>query len=226
MKMILTSSDITGVPNGIETVEKLVGKNRQDINIAIINEASAVDFGGHRWAIAEMEHLARDFGGEIEIVHLLAISKEQAKERIEIADVVLVLGGNSDYLKTVFDKTGFSEYLPDILEKKLYIGSSAGSMILGHRPTTKIWTDVYQETEYADKFFDFVELEFLPHFHSPYFERKGRVGSRMIDYAVKESKISNCPIYAVSDKAAVVIDGDNILVIGDDYLIIENGEVI
>ncbi|MCL2338352.1 MAG: peptidase E, partial [Proteobacteria bacterium] len=143
MKAILCSSDITNVRGGVELAERMIGKPRDKINIAVINEASAVEFGNHRWAIDAMRHMADHFGGSIEIVHLLALTPEKILERINAAAMVFVLGGNTEYLKSVFDKTGFSKMFPEILKDKLYVGNSAGSMILGHQPSYRIQMQMY-----------------------------------------------------------------------------------
>ncbi|MDR2933751.1 MAG: peptidase E, partial [Rickettsiales bacterium] len=115
MKAILTSTNITECKGGINLVEHMIGKHRKDINIAVINEASAMELGDHRWVIRTLQNLYDNFGGNIEIVHLLALPLEKIRERISESDMLFVLGGNTEWLKVVFDKTGFSKILPEIL---------------------------------------------------------------------------------------------------------------
>jgi len=205
---------------GVELAEKMTGKSRKDINIAVINEASAVEFGDHRWAIDTLKNLADNFGGSIEIVHLMAISKDQIRERINANDMVFVLGGNTEWLKIVFEKTGFLEILPGILKNKLYVGSSAGSMILGHRPSYKIQDQMYGAAEYfgVESYLDILDLSVLPHFESA-------KDNRNKEWATDESKSADYPVYAISDSAAIVVDGYKISVIGNDYLKLVKGEI-
>jgi len=220
MKAILASSDITKIAGGAALVEKMTGKPRAQINIAIINEASAVEFAHHRWAIDTMTSLAANFGGDIEIVHLLAIPLDKAIERIAVADMLAVLGGNVDWLKVVFDRTGFSKVLPEILKDKLYHGSSAGAMILGHRPSVQVQTALYgeEQTFGVTNYLDLVNLSILPHFNST---DMPDINARLVRL---ESKSVDYPIYALSDNAAVVVDGKNISVIGSDYIKLIGGK--
>jgi len=222
MKAILASHDITMVKGGIETVEKMTSKSRKDINVAIINEAAAVEFGDQRWAVNLLTNIATNFGGNIEFVHLLAIPLEKIRERIAAADMVLVVGGSADWQKVVFEKSGFATIVPEVLKEKLYIGSSAGSMILGHRPSDKIYGQLYGRIVPdlgVKNFLDIFDFSILPHLY------EDEVGVRE-EWAIEESKAVTYPVYALSDKAAIVVDGDEISVIGEDYMKLFNGENI
>ncbi|MCL1902463.1 MAG: Type 1 glutamine amidotransferase-like domain-containing protein [Alphaproteobacteria bacterium] len=214
MKAILASQNITNIPGGVELVERMVGKPRDIINIAVINEASAIEFGNHRWAIDTLSNLAATFGGSIEFVHLLAITPEQIFDRVMAADMVFVLGGSADWQKVVFDKSGFSKIVPEILRDKLYVGSSAGSMILGRRPSNETLEKLYRRpipnlgvTSYLDIF----DFSILPHLDDD------ELGAER-NQAIAESRMVDYPVYALSDHAAIVVDNDNISVIGDGYI--------
>jgi len=221
MKALLASTIFTKIPGGIELAEKMIGKPRAQINVAIINEAAAVEFGDHRWAVDTMKNLADAFGGIIEIVHLMAVSKEQIRERLNAADMIFVLGGNTDWLKIVFAQTGVSEFLPEILQNKLYAGSSAGSMILGHQPSYKRQEKIYGA--YDDfgvkSYLDLLDFSILPHCFDVKHPNRN-------DLAMAESKAVEYPVYALSDNAAVVVDGDKISIIGDDYLKLVHGKAV
>jgi len=222
MKAILTSTDLIEVKGGVELAEKMIGKNRKDINIAVINEASAMEFGDHRFVIDTLKDLAANFGGKIEIVHLLALTKERVLERINAADMLFVLGGNTEWLMRVFEKTSFTEILLEVLKTKLYVGSSAGSMILGHLPSYKNQDSGYGKADHFDvtKYLDLLDFSILPHFHAEYMNNRGD------DWAIAESKAVDYPVYALSDHAAIMIDGDKVEIIGKDYMKLVNGEQI
>ena len=221
MKAILTSTNITEIAGGVELAERMLGKPRGEISMAVINEASAMEFGDHRWAITALSDLAATFGGSIEIVHLLALQPEKIRERVAAADMLFVLGGNTEWLKTVFDKSGFTKILPEILHDKLYVGSSAGSMILGHRPSYKNQVKAYGESECfgVERYLDLVDFSILPHFHAEYLDNRGD------EWAIEESKSVGYPVYAISDKAAVVVDGGRVSLLGFDHMKLVNGEV-
>ena len=220
MKAILTSSDLTQIDGGIELAERMIGKPRSEINIAVINEASAVEFGDHRWAIDALRNLADNFGGNVEIIHLLAIPLERAVERVMAADMLFVLGGNTEWLKSVFDKTGFSGALPGILGEKLYVGSSAGSMVLGHQPSYENQAKVFgpYDTFGVENYLDLLDLSIMPHFRTTHW------GDRKEEWVIRESASVPYPVYAIEDNAAVVVDGDEIRIIGDGFKLV-GGEV-
>jgi dipeptidase E len=220
MKAILTSTNLVEVDGGVELAEKMTGKPRDEINIAVINEASAMEFGDHRFVIDTLKDLAAVFGGNIEIVHLLALPPEQIQNRMNAADMIFVLGGNTEWLARVFDKTGFGAMLPQLLRNKLYVGSSAGSMILGHLPSYKNQDEGYGQADHfgVEKYLDLLDFSILPHFHAPYMNNQGD------DWVIAESRAVSYPIYAISDQAAVVVNGDGISVIGGDYTRLLRGE--
>ena len=71
----------------------------------------------------------------------LGISKEniveykigKSEEDIDDFDIIYMMGGNTFYLLDVIRKTGFGEKIRGFLSKgKIYIGSSAGSIIMGN----------------------------------------------------------------------------------------------
>lgn len=219
MKLILASSGLNA-PESVAKCLELVGKPAKDINFAVINEAMAVEYGNHDWFLNDMDGIRNNFGGNIEFVNLLANDIKKVEERLNAADVVWVEGGNTDYLATVLVKTGFDELLPKILKTKVYVGSSAGSQVLGHRPSYKVNEENYNETAYTDKYMDLVDFTILPHLNSMHFN------TRVEAWVLEDSKTQNSLVYAVSDDAAVIVDGDKTYVIGKDYLIAKNGQVI
>lgn len=221
MKMILLSTDFR-VNGSVEEVEKLVGKNRKDINFAVINEAYAVENGDHKWIIESMNTIMNNFGGNIEFVNLLALDIKLVEKRIMLADVIFVLGGNTEYLKNLFEETGFSKLLPELLKAKVYIGSSAGSMIVGHLPSYKTQDKYYGQLEHYNvkNYFELLDLSILPHFRAPY------LSDRDDKWAIEESKNVSYPVYALSDDSVLIINGNERYVIGENYLILKNGEKI
>jgi len=223
-KMILASWGFHA-PETIEKCVEFVGKPKSEINFAVINEAYAVERGGHRWVIDGLNSVANNFGGVIDIIDLLSLSLDEVVERVNAADVIFVLGGNTDYLMKIFQETGFDKVLPKLLETKVYVGSSAGSMVVGQRPGNS--ASLYRETEYVNELLGICDFSILPHLHSPFFDKKDLPGSSdRDDWVIEESREVDYPVYAVSDKAAVVVGGGEVYMIGSDYLVAKNGEII
>ena len=213
MKALLTSAglrtpELTGLLSG------LVGKSLDKISIAVVNEASAVEPGDKRWSFDEMYSLSRVVGGEIDVINLLALDLKTIKQRMDFADVIYVVGGLSDYLMTVFERTGFSELLRDrLLNEKVYVGASAGSMVLGRRITTEGYRQVYRKGEQdfgVNEYLALVDFSIFPHLDSPEFIRN-RI--EIIDNATIDF---DYPVYAIQDTQAVVVNGDEVSFIGGD----------
>jgi len=99
MKLILASSSFES-KEAVEKCIEFVGKPAKEINFAIINEAYAVEHGDHHWIIDDIDSIRKNFGGNIEFVNLLALSIDKIEERINVSDVIFVVGGNTEYLKT------------------------------------------------------------------------------------------------------------------------------
>lgn len=219
MKLLLCSSDFTDLEIKAK-LEKLIGKSLKETNVAVINEASAVEVGDKRWIIDGLK-LLDETCADIDFVNLLALSLEEVTERLNTADIIFCFGGNTRYLKTVFDKTGFSKILPKILDKKVWVVSSAGSCVLGNKISSKSFNQIYpNEPSFGvNEYLGLVNLSIVPHLHS-------FVPSNTIDILIEESKTQNYPVYAISDNCAILINEDNIELIGSDGFKLVNGEIV
>ena len=217
MKLLLASSGFTNEAI-IEACERLVGKPRSDINFIVINEAIKGETGDMRWFAETLFEIVNNFGGKMEFIDLQAHSLEHVQERIAANDVIFCFGGNADYLSEVFRKTGFDQILPSILEDKVWVGSSAGSCVLGYKESKAISEKVFQEVQCTDHYLEIVPLVFLPHLHGWF-----QFGEKEV---LQESEVVNVPVYALSDQAALVIIDDKMpQIVGEDYIIAENGNI-
>jgi len=220
MKFVLCSEGFH-TPNTVEACVQLVGKPQDQISVGIINEAYAVEEGDKRWVLDNLNAVANNFSGEIDIINLLALSLKDVEKRLVDVDVIFVVGGDTDYLMSVYQKTGFDILLPKLLETKVYVGSSAGSMVVGKRISAATYKLMYGEDSKWDisQYLGIVDFSVIPHLNSPHFPNRkesllGAVGNF-------EGKV-----YGLRDDSAVVVDGDNIYTIGSDPVVIENGKLV
>jgi len=217
MKLILASSGLAN-EEIITTLEEMVGKPRKNINVAIINEAIKAESGDMRWFAEELERLASIIGGNLEFVDLQAHDLAYTKSRITLADMIFCFGGNTDYLATIFEKTGFADALPEILAEKVWVGSSAGSCVLCHKESEEIQSAIYKEKREADHFMGIVPIIFLPHLHGFFKFDQPEV--------IRASELTDLPVYALSDNCALkIIDNNAPVILGTDYLIAEHGKI-
>lgn len=215
MKLILASAGFS-TQEIIAKCEELVGKPRQNINIAVINESYAVEHENNlRWVLDDLNAIKDNFGGNLELVNLLALDIKTIKERIELNDVIFVVGGNTDYLMNVFNKTEFSRILPELLKTKVYVGSSAGGMVLGKRVSPQAYKKIYgEEDEFGvPEFMGLVNIAIMPHLDSPHFPARK-------ESLLEAAKDHNGIIYGLRDDSAIVVEGDKISTIGSEPLIL------
>jgi dipeptidase E len=215
MKLILASSGFE-TEEIVAKCEELVGKPRKSINVAVINEAYAVEHENNlRWVLNDLNAVRDNFGGNLELINLLALDIETIKERIEKNDVIFVVGGNTDYLMSVFNKTGFAKLLPELFKTKVYVGSSAGSMVLGKRLSADAYLKIYGEkSEYdINQYLELVDFTLMPHLDSPHFKNRRE---NLLEAAKNHPGI----IYGLRDDSAVVVDNGKISTIGSEPLVL------
>jgi dipeptidase E len=144
MRLLLTSAGFTSMAI-VDSLVGLVGKPREQISFAIINEGYIVEEGDSRWTLEEINTVSTTFGGQLMLINLQALDIADIERRLMLCDAIYVVGGHTDYLNSVFDSCGLSDILPKILESKVYVGSSAGSMIIGKRVSTGSYLKIYGE---------------------------------------------------------------------------------
>lgn len=215
MKAMLSSAGIT-TPELAQTLSRLVGKPLNQINVAVINEASAVESGDKRWFFNDMQRLSTTVGGEIDVVNLLALDMPTIKQRMAFADVIYVVGGVTDYLMTVFQRTGFGDLLKnELLKNAVYVGASAGSMVMGRRINTDGYTQIYRKGDQdfgVSEYVALVDIAIFPHLDSAIWTRNKP------DVIRQATKDFNYPVYAITDTQAVVVDGENVSFVGGEVL--------
>jgi dipeptidase E len=220
MKLILASAGFQA-PEAVEKCVEFVGKPADEISFGVINEAFVPYHMPHWWVIKDLIAINDNFSNNIEFVPL-SLEIGEIERRLMDKDVIYVIGGNTEYLKTVFDKSGFSTLLPKLLKEKVYVGSSAGSMILGHRPTAEMCEKRHEDDDdfSVTEYLKLLDLEIIPHFPDPFFMDEAK------EQLIAESEKQPCPIYGISDHSAVVVEGDKTFVIGKDYLVAEKGKIV
>lgn len=217
MKLILASSGFAN-EEIISALEEMVGKPRNDISAVIINEAIKAETGDMRWFAEELANITSVLGGDIEFVDLQAHDLEYIKARIAPADIIFCFGGSTDYLANIFVQTGFEKILPEILNKKVWVGSSAGSCVLCHKESEEIQNSVYKEKREADHLMDIVPIILLPHLHGFYQFDQPEI--------LRASEFTDLPVYAISDDCALkIIDNNPPVILGTDYIVAKQGKI-
>lgn len=208
MKLVLCSEGFH-TQNTVQACVDLVGKPKDKITFAVINEAYAAEHGDKRWVLDNLNDVAKNFPAEMDIVNLLALPLSEVEERIMAKDAIFVIGGHTDYLMSVFVKTGFDKLLPKLLKSKVYVGSSAGSKVMGKRLSSEAYKTMYKEVVGygTTKYLEFVDFSIMPHIGSDDFPgRKEKL--------IEAAKKHDGKIYGLRDDSAVVVQDDKIAFIG------------
>jgi dipeptidase E len=215
MKLLLCSEGFH-TPNTVQACIDLVGKPKDQIAVAVINEGFAPELNDKRWVLHNLNSVADNFPGPFDIVDLLALPIDEVEARIDKCDVIFVVGGNTDYLVYVYKKTGFDKLLLKLLDSKVYVGSSAGSIVMGKRASTKEYLEAFgKEKDFGiTSYMNLVNLAIRPHMDSSEHPKRRK------EVLVQSSQGLDFPVYGLRDDSAIVIDGDSLNVIGSSpYLI-------
>ena len=205
MKLLLTSAGITN-ESIAEALVDLVGKHKKEKKIDFIPTAANIEKGNKDWYIEQFTNLQKHGFDWIDVVDISALPEEIWLPRLEKVDALFFSGGNSFHLMHWIEKSGFRDKLEKFLEKGVYVGSSAGSMVAN--PT--LYFSNKDKSIYYEELFGYTNKEALgfvdfytrPHFNSSDFPHAHDA------YIQKLAKDADMPVYALDDDSAVkIVDG-------------------
>lgn len=180
MKLLLTSNGISN-DSIAKALEELTGKKQTDTKVAFIPTAGIVDRGNKGWLINDLYEIHKR-GYQVDIIELPALTPEQVRDALTSADIIFVGGGNTFYLSYWMEMSGLFDLLPKLLKTKVYVGISAGSMVIGQSLALSSQAlnnpQAFQDEDYDEvgphgqslnKTFGFVDFIFRPHLNSRHF---------------------------------------------------------
>ncbi len=163
MKVILASQGFTTDEIEME-VSRIVGKPASEINIAIINESMYyIDKNkSKRWYIKELSNIEKHISGRIDFIDFYAHTKEEIEERLMNADLIYIVGGKKHIYSKLFNETNTVDLIKQIAERKVLMGTSAGSIVLGKQIQSKsFWKERYDIDYVIHKEILFILLQLL-----------------------------------------------------------------
>lgn len=212
MKFLLTSA---GVKNkSIEnTLLELCEKPFSQINFLYIMTAGNIEFGDKYWLLDNLKEFRNLNFKQIEVTDIAIPQKDIFLDKIREADVVCFGGGNTGYLYKYFKENGLVENFNNIFQNKIYMGISAGSMIVtnwdageGEHKTCQDYSVITDLKNSKPPILDFT---FIPHMNSRSFLEYSEENLKKY-YANKNEKV-----YAVDDHSAIKIVNDKIEAISE-----------
>lgn len=206
MKLLLTSAGISN-PTIHNALTALLGKPVSEASALFIPTAIyGIRNGGdivRRVICGQLGDPFCDMGwkslGLLELTAMPSIKRELWLPLLEETDTLLVGGGDCQYLTYWMQQSGLAELLPSLLNKMVYVGLSAGSMIMTSYGTTYGNHTLPAET---DKCLGLLDLAIHPHLDYPTFP------DNSMDNLENLAATLPMPSYLIDDQTALkVIDG-------------------
>lgn len=144
--------------------------------------------------------------GILELTALPSMRKELWLTKLQEADALLVGGGDCQYLCYWMKQSGLSELLPSLLSNTVYVGLSAGSMIMTSYGTTYGNHTLPAE---SDKSLGFVDFAIHPHLEHEWFPENSLANLEKLASTIP------LPSYAIDDNTAIKVTDTNIEVISE-----------
>jgi dipeptidase E len=215
MKLLLTSAGISNTSIHNALVE-LLGKP--------IAEASALFVPTAIYAIAGGADISRkvicgsigdpfcELGwkslGVIELTAVPSIKQELWVPMLQETDALLVGGGDCQYLCYWMQQSGLAALLPSLLRKTVYVGLSAGSMIMTRYGTT--YGNHLLPAE-SDKSLNLVDFAIHPHLDHEWFPNNSLASLEKLAATI------SVPSYAIDDQTAIKVTDGTVEVVSEGY---------
>ncbi len=215
MKLLLTSAGISNKSIS-DALKRLVeGK----MSIVFIPTAANAERGDKGWLIDDLVNCKKL--GDVDIVDISALKKGEWLPRLKNANIIFMGGGNTTYLMNEIKRSGLDDELEDLLKRRVYVGISAGSIVLSESIQTSseyIFGLYDDEIESPPKGLGFIDFNVRPHLNSPYFPKVNDENLKKIFEGL------GLDIYALDDESAVVYNEGKIEVISEGKWIKYSGE--
>ena len=142
MRMMLTSSGVSDGPV-LAALRDLLGKPIVEARCVVVLDA-ILPFPGDKSKLLQDLAGVRALGwARLDVLSLFAGPPSLVASRLRDADVVLGYGGSNHWLAHAWTATGLAGVLRELLDEKVYVGISAGSMIFSraHREMVDAFDD-------------------------------------------------------------------------------------
>ncbi|HJW16233.1 MAG TPA: Type 1 glutamine amidotransferase-like domain-containing protein [Flavisolibacter sp.] len=144
--------------------------------------------------------------GILELTALPSIKEELWVNMLLETDVLLVGGGDCQYLCYWLQHSGLAKLLPGLLHKTVYVGLSAGSMIMTRFGTTYGNHSLPAD---SDKCLGLVDFAIHPHLDHEWFPDNSLANLEKLAGTIP------VPSYAIDDNTAIKVTDGNIEVISE-----------
>ena len=127
---------------------------------------------------------------------------------LQETDALLVGGGDCQYLCYWIQQSGLADLLPSLLRKTVYVGLSAGSMVMTRFGTT--YGNHMLPAE-SDKPLGLLDFALHPHLDHEWFPKNSMANLEKLAATIA------APLYAIDDQAAIKVTDGTIKVVSEGH---------
>ena len=128
MRMLLTSDGVQDGPVE-DALLDLLGKPFAEARAVVVLDA-ILPFPGDKSTMLDHLQRYRSLGwAELDVLTLFSGPPSGIEARLRTADVIFGYGGSNHWLAHAWRRSGLAPVLRELLDEKVYVGHSAGSMI-------------------------------------------------------------------------------------------------
>jgi len=152
-----------------------------------------------KWFVEKDKKALIDAGLDVTVVDLVGKTQEQVSKELAEFEIIFVAGGNTFYLLEMMNRCGFKDVLKKLLlQGVIYVGSSAGSIVLcPDIDYVKELDDASKTKLDSSNGLGFVDFYVLPHYDKEKYSSKCEA---ILD------QYKNLNIIPISDSQMIVVD--------------------
>ncbi|MFT3823936.1 MAG: Type 1 glutamine amidotransferase-like domain-containing protein [Chitinophagaceae bacterium] len=215
MKLLLTSAGISNI-SILNALVDLMGKPVSEANALFIPTAIyALPGGGDKARRVICGSLGDPFCemgwkslGVLELTALPSIKQELWVPMLRETDVLLVGGGDCQYLTYWMQRSGLASLLPSLLLRTVYVGLSAGSMVMTRFGTTYGNHTLPAET---DRSLGLLDFALHPHLDYEAFPDNSLANLEKLAATIP------MPSYAIDDNTAIKVIDETVEIVSEGH---------
>lgn len=186
-----------------KTLDKIVtflDKSPKDLKVAFVPTA-ADPYENRPWLDEDRDKLI-SLGFEVAELDLKGKNESDLRKDLSDTDIIFVAGGNTFYLLEKVKKSGFDKVVKDLVNKGvIYIGSSAGSVLVGPDiEPVKVFDDPNEAQLESTKGLGWVDFVVLPHYKK---EKYGVYHQQVIEEYKDKYKL-----IPITDEQFIKVEGE------------------
>jgi dipeptidase E len=208
MKLLLTSAGLEGGLKIKKAFLEILGEKpaKAKVLLVIMATPGSADWQRLRRHIRRLNRV----GIATKNISLFNLDRKIRKEDTANINLIYVCGGNTFLYLDSIRKTGFDKEIKRLVKKGIgYFGISAGSMVTGLNIESANW-------KHADR--NIIKLKNLNALNLVPFVMSVHLDKSNIETVKKSTSKANYPVFAITDRQAILVRDEFTTLIGEDKL--------